>query len=154
MKTHLLSFDFTEEKHCIFAIYTDQPDYRLAFLLNQKLNLGLYKSSSIKQKDKTDYTVYEDQNHPRQWFLVNNHCLVEEEIVGNNDIFGGVPSLFQQKYYYIKKYEKAHYFLKIQGDDIHKMIDFFIDKIQQISLIYAIDELSQDDYLTKKLQVS
>jgi hypothetical protein len=155
MKTHILSLKSTEEKHCIIAIYTDQPDYRLAFLLNQKLNIGLYRSSSIKQKNRTNYTVFEykEQNHPRQWYLINNHCFVEEELVGDHDLFGEVSHLFQKKHYYVKKYKKVHYFLKIQGDDIYEIIDFIIKEIEQISLIYAMDKLSHDNYLTKKLQV-
>jgi hypothetical protein len=157
MKKHQLSFDSSlEETYHVLAIYTDETDYRLAYLLNQKLQIHLIKSFSIlNHKNKTDFSVfeYEDKIFFNNWYLINNHCLVKNILENSQDLFNQTPISFSQKRYYIKKYKKAHYFLKIETENSKDIIDIIIKRIEEISLIYAVDLISKEKQITKKLQL-
>jgi len=146
MKTFHLSFDEPEDSYRVFAIFSDEHDYRLTYLLNYHLSLHLVKGHSLIDKKKdTTFSIfeYEDTHFFRNWVLLNNYCLINNEI---KQVVGGLfeqeqPLLFQKKEYYFKKYKKASFLLKIEaGTDIafYKKIQ---DSIQIIPQIYTVEQI-------------
>ncbi len=141
MKTHkLLLNDFFTESYFVLAIYSDEKDYRMAFILNKFLGINLYKSTSIIDKEKnTEFCVfeYDDKSLYRHWFLINNHCFIEKEVNHIHDLFTQNTSLFQQKGFYIKKLKAAHYILKVEIEESSNFKLELLKKIQAIPQIYA-----------------
>ncbi|HIP47653.1 MAG TPA: IPExxxVDY family protein [Lutibacter sp.] len=158
MKTHQLSVQEPEDNYQIIAIYTDEQDYRLAFILNKHLNLQLVKSASIiDQTKKTDFTVfeYEDTTLFRNWLLLNNHCFVDSKIKTTDSfsLFNDRPSIYQQKTYYLKKYKKANFLLKVIADEDVEYTQKLIETLHQIPQIYATEILLLDKIQNKKLLI-
>lgn len=157
MKRYHLSVEEPENSYQIIAIYTNEQDYRLAFLLNQYLNLQLKKSSSILNKTKkTNFTVfeYEDATLFQNWILLTNYCYVNSKITTNSfDLFKDKPTLFKKKIYYLKKYKKASFLLKLVADKDSEYFNNLIQTLQQIPQIYAADMLFLDKIKNKKLLI-
>jgi len=156
MKTHQLSVEEPEDNYQIIAIYTDEQDYRLAFLLNQYLNLQLVKSSSIIDKiTKTDFTVfeYEDTNLFQNWLLLNNHCFVISEINKKKtvDLFNDKPAIFKKKKHYLHTYKKANFLLKLIAEIDEQASQKLIKTIEEIPQIYAVELLLLNKIKNKKL---
>lgn len=156
MKTYHLTIKEPEDNYQIIAIYTDEPDYRLAFLLNKHLNLQLVKSTSIIDKtQKTDFTVYEyeDINLFQNWLLLNNHCYVESEIemTSSFNLFNESSTIFKKRKYYFKKYKKAKFLLKIIADTEKSYIQNLIKILHQIPQVYTAELLLLNKIKNKKL---
>lgn len=160
MKTHQLFVEEPEDKYQIIAIYTDEQDYRLAFLLNQHLNLQLEKSTSIIDKTKkTNFTVfeYENINLFQNWLLLNNHCFVNSKTNTNTintfDLFNEKSTVFEQKKYYLHRYKKANFLLKIIADVDTEYIQNLIETLHRIPQIYAVELILLDKIKNKKLLI-
>lgn len=155
MKTYRLPIEELEIPFQILAIYTDEQDYRLAFLLNQYLHLHLTKSTSIIHKiKKTDFTAfeYEDAELFHNWLLLSNYCHVNSKKNKTNafDLFNQKPTDFKQKINYLKAYKKANFLLKITAEE-----DFNIEKtyqtLEQIPQVYAVELIDLKKIKNKKL---
>ena len=145
MKTHKLLLDDTfKENFLVLAIYSDEEDYRMAYLLNVFLKIHLKKSSSIIDlRKETEYCVfeYEDKTLYQNWFLINNHCFTQKKGTYKNELFAKNTTLFQQKSFYIKKFKKAHYLLKVEVDNPTVCITELLKKIRNIPQIYEVESL-------------
>lgn len=143
MKTHkLLLDDIFIESFLVLAIYSDEKDYRMAYLLNKYLNIQLHKSTSVLDKKKgAEFCVfeYEDKALYRNWFLINNYCFLDKEVNYSHDLFAQNTSLFQQKSFYIKKLKSAHYILKVEVEYSDNYAKELLQKIQNIPQIYATE---------------
>ena len=84
---------FDDEEFTLIGIHCNIEDYRLAYLLNQSLEISLIR----KEKDidnnnqETNYSIFEweDQTQLNIWNLVSNSCKVE-----SNNIVSALDSLF------------------------------------------------------------
>ena len=157
MKKHHLNLNLAvESSYKVIALYSDEQDYRMAFLLNKCLNTKFQKSFLVGNKNNEEnFSVFEykDKTHFRDWFLIINHCLIEKHQEQTDDLFGQNLIRFQQKKYYIKKHKKASFFLKIESDDSSLFFKQLINKIQDIPQIYATEFLSLEDQKNKKLLI-
>lgn len=158
MKRHYLSVEEPENSYQIIAIYTDEQDYRLAFLLNQHLNLQLKKSASIHDKTQnTNFTVfeYEDAALFQKWILLTNYSYVNPKITSINsfDLFNDQPTVFTKKTHYLKKYKKASFLLKILAEEDSKYFYNLTQTLQQIPQIYAADMLFLETIKNKQLLI-
>jgi len=156
MKTHQLSVEEPEDNFQIIAIYTDEKDYRLAFLLNQHLNLQLVKSVSIIDKiKKTDFTVfeYEDTTLFQNWLLLKNYCFVNSKIkiTASFDLFNDKPTTFEKKSHYLNKFKKANFLLKFITDVDMEYPQTLIDTLEQIPQIYAVELILLNQIKNKNL---
>lgn len=158
MKTYHLSFDDSEDNFQIFAIYTDEQDYRMAFLLNKYLKLQLIKSPSIIDKNKkTDFSIfeYEDTTLINSWFLLSNHCLVNSNTFKTKelDLFDNNPAIFQQKKFYFNKFKKAKFLLKIITDEDMVYYEKTLKRLKQIPQIYEVELIDLKRIKNKKLLI-
>jgi hypothetical protein len=142
----LIVDDFSDDTYSLMAIHCTLEDYRVAFLLNQHLNINLRR----KPKDldfkyiASSYSIYEweDINQLITWNLVSNVCKKEEDsLVSTGSLFKSQSKIIKS-HNLIPEYKKVNYLLKIDNDDnvinektlIHK-----IQEIPQIAAIYSID---------------
>ncbi len=117
MAIHKLVIDDFEEddSFVLIAIHCSIEDYRLAYILNENLNLKLQRKSKDLDFSTANYSIFEweDVNQLITWNLVSNSCKVEEEISNNS------TSLFKNQnqvittYNLVPEYKEATYLLKI-----------------------------------------
>ncbi|MEN8252637.1 MAG: IPExxxVDY family protein [Patescibacteria group bacterium] len=157
MKTHRMRLDdFLEDSFQVIAIFCDENDYRIAFLLNKYLHLKLQKSTSIIDKKKgSEFNVFEYNDKPlyRNWFLINNYCLIEKKVKNTHDLFSLNPVFIQQKETHIKELKSAHYILKIVADEKTQFYLELIKKLQEIPQIYTAELVHLNKLKNKKLLI-
>ena len=142
----LLVDDFSDDTYSLMAIHCAIEDYRIAYLLNQYLNINLRrKPQDLDFKYiAASYSIYEwkDRNQLITWNLVSNVCKKEEDsLISTGSLFKSQNKIIRI-HNLIPEYKKVNYFLKIDNDEnfinektlIHK-----IQKIPQIAAVYSID---------------
>lgn len=142
----LLVDDFEDEAYSLLAIHCNLEDYRIAFLLNQFLNINLKRCAYDLdfQYTAASYSVYEWEDNKRQsmWNLIGNIFKREEDsLVSSGSLFDATSKVIKT-YNLIPEYKNVNYFLKIENDDHYmnlKNIISIIQKIPQIVTVYDID---------------
>ncbi len=150
MATLKLYIDELEELDFnLLAIHTSMEDYRLAYFLNQKLQLNLSKNKEeIKVKNKEGSTyfsrfTFEDTKKDVFWNLIENEneiTLKQNNI--NQGLFTESKNSFTTKDFLLPEYKKVDFFLKIEAPKesvIPSEIATIIKSIDKISTVYYID---------------
>jgi len=133
----------------LLAIHTSLEDFRLAYFLNQKLQINLSKNKEeIKIKNKEGDThfsrfTFEDNKKDVFWNLIEN----ENEITlkqnnFNQGLFSESNHSFITKDFLLPEYKKVNFFLKIEAPKesvIPTEITTLIKSIDKISTVYFID---------------
>lgn len=140
--------EFEELDFHLLAIHTSLEDFRLAYFLNQKLQLNLSKNrDEIKIKNKEGNTffsrfTFEDIKNDVFWNLIEN----ENEITlkqnnTNQGLFTESKNSFTTKDFLLPEYKKVNFFLKIDAPKesvIPTEIITQIKAIDKISTVYFI----------------
>lgn len=145
----LLVDDFYDETYMLFAIHCRLEDYRLAYLLNQRLNLNLKRKSKDLDLNysASSYALFEWNNKADGvlWNLIANVYKKEEKgRLINNGLFSENSTVIKT-YNFIPELSQVDYFIKISNEIQHINQKIIIDKLQSIPHIvtsYSID-LSQ-----------
>jgi hypothetical protein len=145
----LLDDDFDDDAYSLLAIHCDSDDFRLAYLLNQYLNINLKRCVyDLDFKYTTaSYSIYEWKNLNKQtmWNLVENIFKREEESLASSGSLFNTASKVIKTYNLIPEYKKVNYFLKIENDDNNidiKSIIHKIQKIPQVVTVYDVDAIT------------
>jgi hypothetical protein len=150
MVLHKLSLgDFDEIDYSLIAIHTSLEDYRLAYFLNQKLDLNLSKSQqeieiSFKEGEtnfsRFTYSVKESDYH---WNLLQNKNEVAySKNVEAQNLFFNVKMEMITKVFLLPEFKKVDYFFKIKNNDDISFISqtqLLIKSIESISAVYIVD---------------
>jgi len=119
-KKHKLSVSI-EEDYCLLGIVSDEPDYKVCWLLNQQLNFSLARiddlklfSKKLNEEQEVSIFKYYDENK-----LISYRLIVNKTSSG----------------YFLPELKNIDYLLHIQGDII---LDEITKIIKQISSIKAI----------------
>jgi len=144
----LLVDDFYDDTYSLFAIHCTIEDYRVAYLLNQYLQINLKRNpQDLDFKNATlSYSLYEweDKNQQMTWNLVSNVCKKEEySDTGTGPLFNA-QSKIVRTHNLIPEFKKVNYLLKIDNDGNfinEKTIIQKIQKISQIAAVYSIDAM-------------
>jgi len=130
----------------LIAIYSDEEDYRLAFLLNQYLELRLQKTDPIITAHNNEFTVfeYDDRHHYRLWQLIFNHHIRNRKVNRTHDLFSDSTITFDQTTFFIKKLKKARFLLKLEAEQSEAYYRNIVNKISNIPQVYACDIISLD----------
>ena len=152
----LILDDLIEEiDYALIGIHCSIEDYRLAYLLNQHLGLGLRrKAQDIEYVDAYTFSIFEweDEKRLMMWHLVSNTSKIE--VISESDsssLFTGHDRLIKTNHL-IPEYNKVNFILKI-GDNpdqrIKKKVLNAIKNIPQIITAYDIDpyKLKTTDHL-------
>ncbi|RSK41623.1 IPExxxVDY family protein [Mangrovimonas spongiae] len=147
-KLHLDVFD--EIDYRLVGIHTSIEDYRLAYLLNQALNLKLKRQKhDLEFGDASIFPIFQWYDDKKQvtWHLVANTCKLElipgnQEMEDEQSLFSGNKTYFKTTYL-LPEYKKVNYLLKIEDGQANTMVgQHFINQIQDIHHVitaYSID---------------
>ena len=130
VKKLLLDDFFEEEQYILIGIHCTLEDYRLAFLINQVLDISfsLYEFNQEKQ-----HIIY---------YLVANSCKVKQDQQQDiNSLFSNEAFLTTNKYL-LPEFKKVNYLLKVETEfplNKEKLILNKLLKIPQIVTAYSID---------------
>ena len=143
-KLHLEDFDQVD--YDLIAIHTILEDYRLAFKINQQLQILLSKNGDEipievnKQKTSFSRYTFEDEIAMMSWDLIQNKQEIELPVENKKD------SLFEEntmvtQINLVSELKKVDFFLKIEHDEQidTKNIIAQIKKIDSISAVYEVD---------------
>ncbi len=150
MATLKLYIDECEELDFhLLAIHTSLEDFRLAYFLNQKLQLNLSKNNDeIKIKNKEGNTffsrfTFEDIKNDVFWNLIENENEITLKLNNTNQgLFTESKNSFITKDFLLPEYKKVNFFLKIDAPKesvIPTEIVTQIKAIDRISTVYFIN---------------
>jgi hypothetical protein len=144
----LLVDDFYDDTYKLIAIHCRLEDYRLAYLLNQKLELNLErKSDDLDFKYlESSYSIFEWNNESQYvtWNLVSNVCTKEEDSLYSTGTLFETSDKVLKTFNLISELSKVDYFIKI-SDEIQnvneKLILSRLQAIPQIITSYTVNPL-------------
>jgi len=150
-KVLTLGYEY-EHDYNLIGINCTLDDYRLAYFLNEKLEIHLDRQpKNIDFTDKNcSFTLYSydcDQTFSSWSLVANKHIFTTENIVETN-LFSEESKIS----YLINEKKKVDYFLKIFGDFTPNSLKLILEKIKNIKGVitsYPIDPqtLKSRDYL-------
>ncbi|MFK8061496.1 MAG: IPExxxVDY family protein [Polaribacter sp.] len=145
--------DFCEEEYSLIGIHSTLEDYKLAYLLNKKLNTKFYKAKKdlefVREKKKASFSIYNYENieYDFDWFLIANSYRRENHTESNELLLTS-----ETKTYLIPEKKKVDFFIKICGESEYEFVLKTIRKIKDIDNVitaYSIDKntLKSKDFL-------
>ena len=145
--------DFCEEEYSLIGIHSTLEDYKLAYLINKKLNTRFFKAKEdlqfTREKKKASFSIYNYENtkYDFDWFLIANSYRRENQTVSNELLLTS-----ETKTYLIPEKKKVDFFLKICGESEYDFVMKIIQKIKNIDNVitaYSIDKntLKSRDFL-------
>ncbi len=154
MAIHKLQLeDFDQIDYDLIAIYTTLEDYRLAFKINQQLDILLSKNSNeipieiSKQIASFSRFTYEDEQKQMNWDLIQNKQELMLPVPTKN------TSLFEDKMVatqvsLIAELRKVDYLLKIEHENQIQIKDI-ISKLKKMDVISTVYEVDAKDIKSK-----
>ncbi|CAL2082363.1 IPExxxVDY family protein [Tenacibaculum sp. 190524A02b] len=148
--------EFAISQYSLIGIHTTLNDYKLAYLLNSKLECFFEKANfclDIKNKNKeiVSFPIYEyvNEKEDTNWFLINNVSKKKVEIEAIGLFMKRTTSVVE---YLVSEKKKVDYFLKIEGDFKETFVDSLINNIKTIPQVVTsyqidIDTLKSKDFL-------
>ncbi|MDG1039431.1 MAG: IPExxxVDY family protein [Polaribacter sp.] len=155
MQIHALELnDFSDNNYTLIGIHSSLEAYKLAYLLNQKLNIQFVKASySLDFENKNNnasFEIYEfiDTKFNQSWFLISNKYSNQIEGISKGGLF---PSN-EITTYLISEKKKVDFFIKLEGDfnpDYLARKVGNINTIDQVITAYTINPntLKSKDFL-------
>lgn len=144
----LLDDDFTED-FSLVAIHCSEEDYKVAYLLNQHLNLCLRRKQSDLDFSNNDLEVsfpifeFEDQFQYTHYHLVGNKCKSKlASISTEGELFEEAVSERTTITHLLPEFRKADFFLKIESEFENiplRRILAQINEIKQVISAYEIE---------------
>jgi hypothetical protein len=147
MAIHKLQLeDFDQVDYDLIAIHTTLEDYRLAFKINQQLEILLSKNEDEipieinKQKTSFSRFTFEDEIAMMAWDLIQNKQEIELPVQAkSNSLFD--DDVMATQVNLINELKKVDYFLKIEHDEQINIKEIIskIKKIDSINTVYEVD---------------
>lgn len=132
-----LVLDNFEKEFTLIGISTSLEAFRLAFLINKKLNINLKRTQYDVKMSKKDNVFnfelfkYEDIRSQYTYYLAQNKSILKEKTHTENALFNIEQSLVN---HLIPSHKQVQYFLKIEDED---------NRINQKKIIFALNEIPQ-----------
>jgi len=155
MSVYALNIDeFSDNDYTLIGIHTVLSEYKLAYLLNQHLQVkfrrATYDLDFTKKKNQSSYAVYEYINKELDydWYLISNvykstKTSISTGLFSESDT---VMNLVPEK-------KKVDFFLKIEGDFDYEYIVKTIEKINQITQIITSYEIEVESLKSKEFLI-
>lgn len=146
----LLLDDDLAEEFSLIAVHCSEEDYKLAYLLNKKLNLRLKRrKEDVNIHHSNGYVAsyaifeFEDQLQYLQYQLVvNTHKTSFTRTAEVSSLFSGADSEAMVIHRLLPEFDRVDYFIKISSDletvPLRKTISL-INEIQQVISAYLVD---------------
>lgn len=133
----------------LIGIHCSIEDYRLAYFLNQYLNINLSrKPQDLDFSKQVQYPIFEWEDEKKQiiWNLVSNSCKVESQTINQTESLFSNPQVTTKTHYLISEYKKVNYFLKISEEDINKTkLKLVLNKILSIPQIVTAYNVNPEE---------
>lgn len=136
LNSHKLNLNQFSDNYHVIAIHSDLEEFRLAFFLNQKLDINLKR----KRKDislieiKANYSVFEYLNEAMylNWIFFSNKSLMSNKITNEESGLFSQESFFQNEVSLIKNPKGVDYFLIIENVKNKTYVKKVLKKISEI----------------------
>ena len=131
--------------YAIIGIHCSIEDYRLAYLLNQYLNLKLKrKLLDIEYDDTSSYSIFEWQDEKQLifWNLVSNTSKIEVNHAADANSLFINQERFTKTQHLIPEFKNANFILKISDNPNASIVKRILNKIlsiPQVITAYRID---------------
>lgn len=119
-KKHKLSVSI-EENYCLLGIVSDEPDYKLCWLINEKLKFSFRKTSNLELYNKKSG---EDEVYPI-FLFEDESTMLNYRLISNRG----------ESAYYLSELKNIDYMLHIQGDLVPDNIKDLLKKLQKVDSI-------------------
>lgn len=142
--------DFFTLDYILIAIHSNIEDYRLAYLLNQALEIKLSKNSSeieVSQnegKSAFQHFIYEDELQDLSWHLVTN-----KSNFSTSNTSSGLFQEINATMYLLPEFKQANYILKVDNTDDYFEVELILKKISEIPNITLVHSINQDKLKSK-----
>ncbi|GEQ84967.1 hypothetical protein ULMS_04750 [Patiriisocius marinistellae] len=151
----ILDDDFKEE-FSLIAIHCSEEPFRLAYLLNQFVELRLMsrRVDLDFSKDGLEITFplydFEDEMKYTSYNLVANRCKSHvAKMASSGSLFGNITNEETITTYVIPEYKQVDYFLKIQSDFNSVGLKTTISKINEIKQVISAYEIDVEKLKSK-----
>lgn len=149
MAVHKVSLDeFEEIDYSIIAIHTSLEDYRLAYFMNQFLNINLVRSPQdiliALKEGKSFFSKYSFYDEKRDicWHLIQNKNEVDQNNIQNkNNLFFDQNIEITAQVSLIPEFKKVDYFLKIEASQDNLNLQntvTILNTIETITMVYSV----------------
>ena len=137
MNNQTLNLNQFPENYHLIAIHSDLDEFRLAFFLNKKLNIGLKRKNNdiyFSEQD-ANYSSYEflDDTKYLKWIFFSNKSLVSEKSPDQDLSLFGKGSTALNEINLLSQQKSVDYFLIIENIANKTYIDKVLKKISEIS---------------------
>ncbi|MGB5242738.1 MAG: IPExxxVDY family protein [Lutimonas sp.] len=142
----ILSIDFEyDHDYTLLGIHTPLEDFRLAFLINDKLELKLRKYKEdldlFLKNEKSSFSIYifDDTHKMMTWSLITNKNITKETSISQSGNLFDDPPI---QSYLIPEKKQVDFFLKMDSQLAYEETKELINKIKtinQIVTLYTID---------------
>ncbi|TYA60140.1 IPExxxVDY family protein [Formosa maritima] len=144
---------FEEASFTLIGIHTSIEDYRLAYLINSKLNINLKRRrKDLDFNNNSYYSIFEWEDNKQlvTWNLVSNICKIEttNKAIGNS-LFKDNSKL-TETFYLLPEHKKINFLLKINDEQLSpKRSHRIINNIQDIAHIVTAYQVDIDQLKSK-----
>lgn len=146
----MLELDGDLEEFVLIALHCSAPDFKMAYMLNQKLGLKLQREAKDLEFFYAQYTglyplfSYNDPAQDRQIHLVGNTSRTQIDGLANSSsgLFAQEEQQSAQLNYLIPELKQADYLLKInsfKNNLSENVIVSRINEIAQVITAYVVD---------------
>ena len=137
MNNHKLNLNQFPENYHLIAIHSGLDEFRLAFFLNKKLNIGLKRKNNdiyFAEQD-ANYSQYEylDETKYLKWIFFSNKSLVLEKNSEEDLSLFGLRNTASNEMNLLSQQKSVDYFLIIENIVNKKYVDKVLKKISEIS---------------------
>ncbi len=137
MNNHKLNLNQFPENYHLIAIHSGLDEFRLAFFLNKKLNIGLKRKNNdiyLAEQD-ANYSQYEylDETKYLKWIFFSNKSLVLEKNSEEDLSLFGLRNTASNEMNLLSQQKSVDYFLIIENIVNKKYVDKVLKKISEIS---------------------
>ena len=143
-KQKFLLDDFGEcDSFVLIAIHCTLEDYRLVYLINQKLSLKLRRKEKDLDSSEARYSIFEwnDPKNLSTWNIISNYYRTEQGIEINEGTLFSDQANIVKTFHLVPEYNTANYLLKTTNQTLffekNEIIDELLE-IPQVVLAYEI----------------
>ena len=137
LNNHKLNLNQFPENYHLIAIHSDLDEFRLAFFLNKKLNIGLKRKNNdiYFSEQNANYSSYEflDDAKYLKWIFFSNKSLVSEKSPDEDLSLFGQGSTALNEINLLSQQKSVDYFLIIENIANKTYINKVLKKISEIS---------------------
>lgn len=157
MANHKLIFDEDFEEHFkLIAIHCSEEAYKMAYLMNQHLNLRLKRKQTDLDFSTEGLLItfplydFEDAHKYTHFYLVANKCRsVEASLQSSGGLFAELVAEKSTVHYLIPEFKKVDYILKIYSDFETVPLRKFLSEINEIKQVISAYTLEIDTVKSK-----